>query len=282
MEERLREDILSELYRWNGLVLVHEERSDSTIVPVWVNADDVQTPRQVYESLKLQGFLVEYERIPISPEQPPLDKRTEQYVNVVKRASTTAPLIFNCGMGLGRTTCAMTIAMLIRRSEMILKEEGDPFPVHSEKKPQDQGTQKVVELMHLLNDAFSSSRQGNSAIEWAMARSPLMADLIDGMKGNYRSVNQLMTMLNLGNDAKWILDTAIDRCAILLNLRKVILKQRIRYSLSGDSSALSEAVGCLERYLTMLTLCSYLQDQIKFKTNESYTKWLDSKPGFNN
>jgi predicted protein tyrosine phosphatase len=282
MEERLREDILLELHRWNGLVLVHEERSDSTIVPVWINADDVQTPRQVYESLKQQGFLVEYARIPISPEQPPQYKHTEHFVNVVRNASNQAPLIFNCGMGLGRTTCAMVMAMLIRRSEMVLKEEGDPFPVHSGKNQlQDTGTpHKVVELMQLLNDAFSGSSANRSAIEWMMARSPLLGDLMEGMNGKYRSVIQLMTMLDLGSDAKWILDTAIDRCAILMNIRNGILALRIRYSLSGDDSALSKALGCLERYLALLTLCSYLQDQIVSKSKVSYTQWLDSKPGF--
>jgi hypothetical protein len=280
MEERLKEDILQELQRWNGLVLVHEERNDSTIVPVWMSIDHIQTPRQVFESLKQEGYLVEYARIPIAPEQPPQDRHTERLIDIVKSASTTAPLIFNCGMGLGRTTCAMAIAMLIRRTKMISTAEPDPFVFMLDKKSlQDSSAQTVVELMHLLENAFAESEEGRSPIEWAMARSPLLNDLIECMNGRFRIVLQLQTMLNLGQDAKGVLDIAIDRCAILINLRKVILIHRIRYSLSGDSSALSKAVGCLERYMHLLTLCSYLQDQLTDKTRAPYMDWLAAKPG---
>jgi hypothetical protein len=132
MEERLKQDIIQERHRWNGLVLVHEERSDSTIVPVWMAIDHIQTPRQVFETLKDRGYKVEYERIPISPEQAPQDRYMDEFLRLIQSAPTRAPVIFNCGMGVGRTTCAMVIAMMIRRMQILTDKQPDPIPIKLE------------------------------------------------------------------------------------------------------------------------------------------------------
>lgn len=58
----------------------------------------IQTTRQVFESLKEEGFRVNYVRIPISPEQAPDDRYIDEYLKVIKSTQPQDFLIFNCGI----------------------------------------------------------------------------------------------------------------------------------------------------------------------------------------
>jgi hypothetical protein len=102
------------------------------------------------------------------------------------------------------------------------------------------------------------------------------------MAGKYRIVLQLCSLLKFGTKAKGVLDRAIDRCSILVNLRTIILVHRIRYSISGDQIHLNKALGFLERYLFMLAMCSYLQESLSstevLPKLESFEDWMKSKP----
>ena len=102
MENRLKDDIISEMESNNGMVLVHEER-EGQLVPVWLAPQHIQTSREVFETLAEQGFHVSYVRIPISPEQAPEDRYIDEYVKVLKSSSLEDSLIFNCGIGVGRS-----------------------------------------------------------------------------------------------------------------------------------------------------------------------------------
>lgn len=66
--------------------------------------EHIQTPREIFESLKEEGYRVDYERIPISPEQAPQDEYLDDFISAVQSRSPMAPILLNCGMGLGRST----------------------------------------------------------------------------------------------------------------------------------------------------------------------------------
>jgi Inositol hexakisphosphate len=158
MELRLKEDIIKEQHRWSGLVLVHEERSDSRIISNWMAIDHIQTPREVFESLKEEGFKVSYDRIPISPEQAPEDRYIDEFLQkfMGKSQSVRGPLIFNCGMGFGRTTCSMVIAMVIRRAQMLLNNDADPLPSTKKSIPESQlENEKMMDMIGLLEFGIS-------------------------------------------------------------------------------------------------------------------------------
>jgi hypothetical protein len=69
MEARLKEDIQREIKRYNNMLLVHDEIENKRVVPSWMSADDIKTPKEVFESLAANKYRVRYVRIPISPEQ---------------------------------------------------------------------------------------------------------------------------------------------------------------------------------------------------------------------
>lgn len=76
MEARLKEDILSEIRRSGGRMLLHREEynpalNQSSVIGYLENifADDVKTPAEVYASLKDEGYNITYRRIPLTRER---------------------------------------------------------------------------------------------------------------------------------------------------------------------------------------------------------------------
>ena len=64
IEDRLKQDILREASRMGGVILVHEEvahgtAGDSQLVPTWIAADEVRTPRELFEMVKQEGYQVD-------------------------------------------------------------------------------------------------------------------------------------------------------------------------------------------------------------------------------
>jgi hypothetical protein len=74
MEITLKNDILSELSRNDGSILLHDEVEQSpgnfqiTSAFEKVESDEVLTPREVFEKMQ-EEFEVDYERCPVTDEQ---------------------------------------------------------------------------------------------------------------------------------------------------------------------------------------------------------------------
>lgn len=100
MESRLKEDILKEAKRYGGVVLIHEEQpipdsKDTKIVPVWVAADEVKTPKELFQSVMDEGYRVSYHRIPITANQSPEREYLDAYLSLMRSIPVEDCLIFN-------------------------------------------------------------------------------------------------------------------------------------------------------------------------------------------
>lgn len=117
IEDKLAEDVKSELEEYGGKVLVHTEK-DGEVVPVWVDAkeSDVRTVREVFGALIDNGLEVDYHRIPTTAEQPPQEEDFDDLLNLLLQhewdGHSTA-VVFNCQMGVGRSTTGTVVATLI-------------------------------------------------------------------------------------------------------------------------------------------------------------------------
>lgn len=76
MEARLKEDIIFEVRKSGGRMLLHREEfnpalNQVSIIGYWekIFVDDVKTPSEVYASLKKDGFNITYRRIPLTRER---------------------------------------------------------------------------------------------------------------------------------------------------------------------------------------------------------------------
>jgi len=115
MEFRLKEDILQEASRYGNKILVTDELPSGQMVDQWesVVSDTVKTPLEVYEELQHQGYLVDYERVPITDEKAPKEGDFDNLVRRISQVDLETEIVFNCQMGRGRTTTGMVIATLV-------------------------------------------------------------------------------------------------------------------------------------------------------------------------
>ncbi|ONK62988.1 uncharacterized protein A4U43_C07F10230 [Asparagus officinalis] len=115
MESRLKEDILLEAARYGNKILVTDELPDGQMVDQWepVMHDSIKTTLEVYEELQVEGYLVDYERVPITDEKSPKESDFDNLVRRIAQVDKDTEIIFNCQMGRGRTTTGMVIATLV-------------------------------------------------------------------------------------------------------------------------------------------------------------------------
>lgn len=133
------------------------------------------------EDIRARGFAVDYYRIPVSHEQSPTDPYIDEYFKVFAGTPTDWPVVFSCGMGIGRTTYGMVIGLLIRRAQLVKSSGIDPFhlktavasviPLH------DFGTRNrtMLRLVYILEQGLQSKQSAQSAIEWILDRSITLA-----------------------------------------------------------------------------------------------------------
>lgn len=127
------------------------------------------------EDVRSKDFAVDYYRIPVSHEQSPTDPYIDEYFKVFSSIPTDWPVVFSCGMGIGRTTYGMVIGLLIRRAQMIKDTSVDPFNLKSNLTivPQDFGlkSRTMLRLVYILEQGLQSKQSTQSAIEWILDRS---------------------------------------------------------------------------------------------------------------
>lgn len=111
LEERLKDDVLNELDKFGGLLLLHTETHDGSVIPVWedVRPGAVEALKDIM-SQRVQtddGTRLLYRRIPITSELPPDFTDLSDLMDVVSRLhSTNTPIVLNDQLGRGRSTVA--------------------------------------------------------------------------------------------------------------------------------------------------------------------------------
>ncbi|KXS15115.1 hypothetical protein M427DRAFT_112131 [Gonapodya prolifera JEL478] len=329
LELRLKADVMREADMWGGVVLAHDEIEPGKVMPSWIAATEVKTPREVFETYRAEGWRVKYVRVPMSPEKAPGDDTLDEYVSALKEARLEDPIMFNCGVGAGRTTFSMVVALLIRRQQLMAAGMPDPFssrPVGGQigqsfvstsprpntpslsssptpLRPRSFGTsapalpaavqrealldmegaensaRAVLRLVSVLETALRGKMDRGSALEAALSRpGPLLANLRSAVAGQYHPILQLASVLEQGPACKRALDTIIDRCDVILNLREVILIHRIRYAMDGSAGELEDAVGCFQRYFYLLAFAGYVTESCvaKQRYDEKGVHWTST------
>lgn len=123
---RLKADVLREAARFGGLVLVHDETRDGEIMPTWISADEVATARELFANIRDEGYNVTYFRTPVARDQSPNDGYLDTYTSLLASTPTSTSLVFNCGAGVVRSTFAMSVALIVRRKQLL--DQGNPDP----------------------------------------------------------------------------------------------------------------------------------------------------------
>ncbi|KAG6374346.1 inositol hexakisphosphate-domain-containing protein [Boletus reticuloceps] len=318
IEDRLKHDILQEATKYGGLILTHNELAiaesgEGAILPTWTNVDNVnvRTSHELWENMRLDGWSVEYHRIPISPDRPIEDNYLDAYLRVIKDADPVkSALVFSCGMGAVRTTFAMVAALIVRRRMLLARGLNDPYatkpsfvlpaghlrqgtftPVIStpgtdmklaqaleNASAQQDLNRSLLRLTYVLQQHLHSQ----SAIALLMSQPVLLENLRRAHQGNYGVILSLLGCLDHGLQAKKLVDRVIDTCDHVTNLREDILVHRVRYSLTtpdDDSTKredmLVKAGRSLEKYFFMIAFASYVDSDPDF--SQTFSDWLKAR-----
>lgn len=127
VEQRLKEDIITEATYNNGLILVHEEVEES-MIHTWISSDLVRTPKELWTEMTLE-YNVLYHRIPVAKTQSPEDGILDQYYSILISTPTSSSLVFNCGLGVVRTSFAMSTALIVRRQQLLHEGKPDAYGI---------------------------------------------------------------------------------------------------------------------------------------------------------
>ncbi|KAK4783955.1 hypothetical protein SAY86_018323 [Trapa natans] len=213
MEERLKEDIMVEAARYGNKILVTDELPDGQMVDQWepVSRDSVKTPLEVYQELQLEGYLVDYERVPVTDEKSPKEQDFDILVEKISKANITTDIVFNCQMGRGRTTTGMVIATLIYLNRIGAS-----------------GIPRINSIGRIYD--FASGVPDNLPDSEEAVR-----------RGEYAVIRSLIRVLEGGVEGKRQVDKVIDMCSSMQNLREAIVyihteKDTLHSSSLGQSS----------------------------------------------
>ncbi|KAF5391632.1 hypothetical protein D9757_002462 [Collybiopsis confluens] len=304
IELRLKQDILQEGSRFGGLVLTHNEvavadvNGEGAILPTWTSVDtnNVKTSRELWTSMKAEGWNVDYHRIPISPDRPIEDNYLDAYLRVIK---TTDPLktalVFSCGMGAVRTTFAMVAACVVRRRQIILRGLPDPYalkpsashvstpagsgfstpPPSVNNQPdriaiavenamaQQDLSRSLLKLTYLLQQSLQDSNS-HSAIELLIGDPTLLENLRKAHMGNYGIILSLLGCLDDGLYAKKLVDRVIDANDRVSHLREDILMHRINFFIIAFASYVESSTDFSETFSDWLMVRTEIWNQVKF------------------
>ncbi|KAL6297864.1 inositol hexakisphosphate-domain-containing protein [Sparassis latifolia] len=309
IELRLKNDILVEANKFGGLILTHNEvasdTGDGPILPTWTAVDtaNVRTTRELMENMHNVGWNVEYHRIPISPERPIEDNYLDAYLRVIQHTdpSSTA-LVFNCGMGVVRTTFAMVAACIVRRKLLIARGMDDPYagkiksgtstPSNSQlsnmkiaqaleqASAQQDHNRSLLRITYIIQQCLDT-KSSRSAIELLLTQPALLESLRKAHMGNYGIILSLLGCLDHGLKSKRLVDRVIDSCDHVTNLREDIFMYRVKYSLTTTmdeaerDTFLKKAVQALEKYFFLIAFAEYVDTQPDF--SQSFSSWLKAR-----
>ncbi len=249
IERRLKNDIVREAEEHDGNILVHEEDEHTgQITPTWesVTRSSVLTSSEVYEQLKNEGYRVGYTRIPVPTESPFDTKHIDAILKTYALAMTADPdtlFIFNCQMGNSRSTMGVVIVFLLQLHLFGSGAGGG-------------GGGGRSFLSSSIWQQFHAHAASSSATDLVPGSSSSHKQLLAYRRGEYDVMLRLVRMLDGGVKLKEEVDSAIDICGRVINLRDSILESYLKAETArGKDEAKLHAVDTdvkLKRYFYLL------------------------------
>ncbi|KAL6515757.1 hypothetical protein OROHE_018447 [Orobanche hederae] len=198
MEARLKDDILREAARYQGAIMVIHETDEGQISDAWEHAD---------------GFPIKYARVPITDGKVPKGSDFDTLSKNIVSASKDTAFIFNSQMGIGRTTTGTVITCLLK----LRIDQGRP-------------------IRAFVDDSSQTELRSHSAYkrEDHISTSTPSPDKIRSRKdwGHSFGINDILLLWKItklfenGVECRVALDSIVDWCSALQNIRQAVLQFR--------------------------------------------------------
>lgn len=114
-EQGLKDRFLDQMSVLKGHLWLNDEDPDGTINGAWwrANPSEIQTPLEVVEQLRKEGFKIQYHRVPVSDEHAPQTDDLSTLIDIFNDVPPETPRLINCHAGRGRTTTATSVAAMM-------------------------------------------------------------------------------------------------------------------------------------------------------------------------
>ena len=237
MELRLKEDVLAEARAHLGRILLHSEGSERDLLPIWESVQDVSTMRDLFalnSELSQKYPHLEYYRVPITAEEAPEPADFDTLLRILTGEAEDelalahgSVFIFNCQMGLGRSTMGSVIGMQILRSPLLdvpqaLLPESSSALVHYK---------VITNLLRMLKDGNEAKRVSDWFIDQAGQFLNLRASIEDYRKAASRCTDDRRNCRKLVNKGIHCLK----RYALLI-LFQAYLLERARHDIPASDA----------------------------------------------
>ncbi|KAG0479712.1 hypothetical protein HPP92_010570 [Vanilla planifolia] len=210
----------------------------------------------VYQELQIEGYYVDYERVPITDEKSPKERDFDDLMYRISQTDRDTEYVFNCQMGRGRTTTGMVIATLV-----------------------------------YLNRIGASGIQGR--FNWKIFSTGV--DITDNMpnseeaarRGDYAVIRSLIRVLEGGVEGKRQVDKVIDKCDAMQNLREAISNYGNNILRQPDEKEKEASLSCfveyLERYYFLICFAVYIHTERAAlhdisSEKKTFSEWMRARP----
>ncbi|KAF8556228.1 hypothetical protein OG21DRAFT_1409537 [Imleria badia] len=257
LEDRLKDDVLAELNAFDGRLLLHTETLDGSVIPVWeeVQPEDVAVLKDIMASRQLGcGIEMQYARIPITAERPPdMSDISELMELVVRTDFMNSAIVVNCQLGRGRSTLTSILILLIQqwlKDSRVLAQASPP-----------------LSRSHSVSTSISLAEE--EPVNW---------------RPSYQVVDNFLRIVRQGPAVKNAVDEAVDRCAVVLNLRDLIEEERLKAGQATDEKQrrvhTSKGLHNLRRYFELIVFQAYLQsmEADTLQSVETFEKFIENRP----
>ncbi|KAI0027879.1 inositol hexakisphosphate-domain-containing protein [Vararia minispora EC-137] len=262
LEERLRDDVVTEVHSFGGKLLLHTEVADGAVVPIWeeVRPSDISAVKEVMTSRRRlsDGTDLNYIRVPITAEHPPDFSDFSDFIAIALTTDMAyTPIIVNDQLGRGRSTLTSIILVLIQQWVT--------------------GGVRTMPATPGIGIRSMSMMTLPSIDNAGMNEAPIR-------RQSYQVINNLLRVVRKGPAVKNAVDEAIDMCAQVFNLRDSIEEARIKAEQAKDEATkktyAQRGIQNLRRYFELIVFEAYLQstEPDTMQTSQSFESFVKNLP----
>jgi hypothetical protein len=281
-------DVIREGEKYGGNVVIHQEGEDRFVFPRWESVDQSQvlTPREVFQTLRMEGYDVNYARVPMTAKLMPGKDDIDDLCSLVAAAPPTTNVVFICHTGVNRSTLGMVLTCILHhwRGQLTPSASmeldiatavgyaqdpttssalfvGAPTGVEQVEKLGAEEDLTAPSLTHSNSGSGSFHRQHR--MDSRMDEAAMMASL-RYRQGLYDVVQQLMVVCQDGERKKAIAAYYVRSCGQFLDCIEDIFNRRMKAHTARSSDRVqlnvTRAGRALEKYFLILVFNEYLSD----------------------
>eukprot|EP00096_Caligus_rogercresseyi_P004778 TRINITY_DN1924_c0_g1_i1.p1 TRINITY_DN1924_c0_g1~~TRINITY_DN1924_c0_g1_i1.p1 ORF type:complete len:531 (-),score=159.93 TRINITY_DN1924_c0_g1_i1:105-1697(-) len=225
-----------------------------------IKVDSLKGLHNIYSDLRGSNGHFKYFRVPVVEERAPVEGCFDVIVDSLKAEKASAPCVFSCQMGRGRTTLGLIVASLIKEVQITTEL----------KRMADIGLIPPETVNNLIKQKFEtdSSHEGEDPF----------------IRGEFDVIKELLEKVPETIEGKRKIDRIIDICGPkgggLQNLRECIIETKWKYDVAPEEKQVvwkRMILNFMERYFYLILFATYATEVGPEGFQSSFSQWMNSR-----